>query len=410
MAQSHIQAAIRVKLEATYGVEETLAAADAILVTRLEETPLDGDTISRDLVRPYLGGQPSTFTSRRLTVGFDVELQGRGVAGQAPAWGKLLRACKLQEVAVAAARTQAPVPVGTPTGAFTSVAAAAFTGTAPRSVRLTCTTAGGSGVAAFTVSSAGMFGQAAASTPGVVMTSGSPFALGVGAATITPTITTSFAVGDTFDIALLPPAIEYQPIGGPGDSCTIWINRGSMRYRGVGCRGTVSVDLTAQQNPKLKFQFTGLFQAISADSMPTVDFTAFQAPLHVSTTSTPHLSLLGFKPKARSLMVDLKGDVQPRLLVGNETIEVVDRMPDGSANIELPTIAEFDLFQRASVSAAGELRVLHGDAPGRIIEIAGPRVQLGKPTTREEQKVIMAEVPLSFVPVAGNDELVLRAY
>ena len=410
MPQSHIQAAIRVKLEATYGVEENLVAADAILITRLEETPLDGDTITRDLVRPFLGGQPSTFTSKRMTVGFDVELQGRGVAGQAPAWGKLLRACKMQETSFVAARTLAPVAVGTPTGRFTAVAGTAYAGSVPRSVRLTCTTAGGTGVAAFTVASAAMFGAAAANATGVVMTTGSPFSLGVGSATITPTITAAFAVGDTFDIALLPPSIEYQPIGGAGDSCTIWVNRGDLRYRGVGCRGSVSIDLTAQQNPKLKFQFTGLFNSITADSLPTVDFTSFVAPAHVSTANTPHLSLLGFRPRTRALMVDLKNDVQPRLLVGNETIEIVDRMPDGSANFELPTIAEFDLFARAAASAAGELRVIHGDLPGRIIEVAAPRVEIGKPTTREEQKIVMAEVPLSFVPIAGNDELVIRAY
>ncbi len=99
------------KTEVTYGTDPTPSgAANAILVRSLDVTPLDADIVSRDLVRPYMGNFEQIIAAERVMVTFEVELQGSGTAGTAPAVGPLLRACGLSETIVALTSvTYAPV-------------------------------------------------------------------------------------------------------------------------------------------------------------------------------------------------------------------------------------------------------------------------------------------------------------
>lgn len=87
------------KIESSYGVDPTpTGAANAIRVVNLEETLLDADIVSRELVRPYLGNSEQIIAGRKSRISFEVELQGSGTPGTAPAMGPLLRACGLAEV------------------------------------------------------------------------------------------------------------------------------------------------------------------------------------------------------------------------------------------------------------------------------------------------------------------------
>ena len=102
---------ILAKTESTYGTDPTpTGAANAILVRNLEITPLQADTVTRDLIRPYLGNSDQLLAQTRVEVTFEVELAGSGTAGTAPAYGPVLKACGLSETVVATTSvTYAPV-------------------------------------------------------------------------------------------------------------------------------------------------------------------------------------------------------------------------------------------------------------------------------------------------------------
>jgi hypothetical protein len=102
---------ILAKTESTYGTDPTpTGAANAILVRNLEITPLQADTVTRDLIRPYLGNSDQLLAQTRVEVTFEVELAGSGTAGTAPAYGPVLKACGLSEtVAASTSVTYAPV-------------------------------------------------------------------------------------------------------------------------------------------------------------------------------------------------------------------------------------------------------------------------------------------------------------
>lgn len=101
---------ILVAEEATYGTDATPAGTDAVLVRNLEITPIQAETVSRDLIRPYLGNSESLLANTRVEVSFEVEFAGSGTAGTAPKYGSLLKACGFSETVVAATSvTYAPV-------------------------------------------------------------------------------------------------------------------------------------------------------------------------------------------------------------------------------------------------------------------------------------------------------------
>lgn len=98
---------ILAKIESTYGTDASpTGSANAILVRNLDVTPLDAEIVSRDLVRPYFGNYDQLIAAQKVGVSFEVELQGSGTAGTAPAYGPLLRACGLSETISAGTKVE----------------------------------------------------------------------------------------------------------------------------------------------------------------------------------------------------------------------------------------------------------------------------------------------------------------
>lgn len=96
---------ILAKIEATYKTDPTpTGAANAILVSNVSINPLAAQNVSRDLIRPWLGGSEQLVGTAYKEVSFDVEVAGSGTAGTAPAYGALLRACGMAEAITAVTR------------------------------------------------------------------------------------------------------------------------------------------------------------------------------------------------------------------------------------------------------------------------------------------------------------------
>jgi hypothetical protein len=101
---------ILAKSESTYGTSSSPSNTDAILVRNLELTPLAGDVVSRDLIRPYLGNSEQLIAKTYVELKFDVELAGSGTAGTAPRFGAALKAAGMAETTVASTSvTYAPI-------------------------------------------------------------------------------------------------------------------------------------------------------------------------------------------------------------------------------------------------------------------------------------------------------------
>lgn len=90
------------KIEATYGIDSVpTAAANAIQLSDVTFTPVAGEEVKRDILRPYLGNQGTLFVADYTELKCKVEIAGSGAPGTAPGFGPLLRACSIAEVITA---------------------------------------------------------------------------------------------------------------------------------------------------------------------------------------------------------------------------------------------------------------------------------------------------------------------
>lgn len=89
---------ILAKIETTYGTDASpTGAANAILVRSVSVTPLAGEDIERQLIRPYYGNAQRIAGEKFVELEVQVELAGSGTAGAAPAWSPILRGCGFAE-------------------------------------------------------------------------------------------------------------------------------------------------------------------------------------------------------------------------------------------------------------------------------------------------------------------------
>lgn len=101
-------------LEITYGLAVALAGDDAIRTTNFKVTPFSAATVDRKLDGAAFGNSGKIHTGAHVEMEFDVELAGSGVAGTAPAFGHLLKACQMSETLLATtSATYEPASGGT---------------------------------------------------------------------------------------------------------------------------------------------------------------------------------------------------------------------------------------------------------------------------------------------------------
>jgi hypothetical protein len=87
---------ILVKNESSYATDPTpTGSANAILVRDLEITPLEADTVERELIKAHLGNFEQLLANQRAIVSFTCELVGSGTAGTPPKFGPAIEACAM---------------------------------------------------------------------------------------------------------------------------------------------------------------------------------------------------------------------------------------------------------------------------------------------------------------------------
>lgn len=85
---------IAAKLETTSGTDALpTGAANAILISEQNVTPVDAKGVDRNVIRGYMGASEQLVGTISKKVSFSVELAGSGTAGTAPAYDSLLQAC-----------------------------------------------------------------------------------------------------------------------------------------------------------------------------------------------------------------------------------------------------------------------------------------------------------------------------
>jgi len=387
MALAQRKRVILVKLEATYGTDSTPVAADAVLCSNLDITPLEGSSVERDFIRPFFGGSGSIRVENYASLSFESEIAGSGTAATPPEWGALLKACNFSETITAAAITGTGQAGGSTTTIKLAAAASAvddfYTG---MSVSITSGT--GSGQAGEII---GYVGSTKVATIAKAWTT-------------PPDATSQYSIGA--NVMYLPNSNFGTAVA--STSASIYFNVDGVRHVLLGARGSVSFDLTAKAIPKMKWKFTGLLGTISDQTLPTADFTGWQTPVTVSTANTTDINLLGYNGAAiQTLNFDIANSVTYRQLIGYESVLITDRKPAGSISLEATTVATKDWWTIAKNATTGPFCVKHGQTAGNIVGFTSQKAQLADPKYSDSDGVAMMDFSLMFIPyaAAGNDDI-----
>lgn len=199
--------------------------------------------------------------------------------------------------------------------------------------------------------------------------------------------------------------VEYAPITGGEESGSIYFMIGATRHVLLGSRGTFSITANAQGIPMIRFTITGLFTVPSEQAVVTPDFTAWKTPQVATRTNTPTFTIGGVNMILREFSFDLGNDIQPRMLIGSETIEVVDRAEAVRCRVEAVPMTTYNPFQVAQNQTLQAIQLIHGTVASSRVRIDIPSAQQKRLTGYEEAQGQL-EWPLEFtpLPVVANDQ------
>jgi len=199
---------------------------------------------------------------------------------------------------------------------------------------------------------------------------------------------------------------SYSPVSGAFDAASIYYFLDGKKWVMLGCRGKVALTIEPLKKPRFKFTLSGLLGTVSDLALPTADYTGFIEPPVVSKANTT-FTLGGLAAPMAGLTIDGGQQIEPRFLVNYEAIEHVDRKMTGSVVLDQVLQATKDWEGISIAGTKQTLAVQHGTAAGNIVALSAPKVQIGRITHGDSQRVANNTLPLMFTPNAGNDELVI---
>lgn len=199
-------------------------------------------------------------------------------------------------------------------------------------------------------------------------------------------------------------SVTYTPVAAGFEALSLYFNMDGVRHVLLGARGTFTIEPSPLRIPRFRFTMTGLLGAITDVALPTPTLTPWNKAKPVSKALTT-MTLHGNEQVAESFSLDLGAQVEPRMLIGEESIQIVDRKTRGSAVVEATPLSVKNWFSIYQAETLAGLSFVHGTADGYIVEVAASNVQIGRPTYGQTQQIVNTTLPLMFVPSgSGNDD------
>ncbi len=196
----------------------------------------------------------------------------------------------------------------------------------------------------------------------------------------------------------------YNPISSAIESGTIYFYADGVLHKAVGCRGNVSLKISAGGIPVYSFTFKGLYAPVTDVTLPTPTLTAYKTPLVANSTNTT-FSIHGYAAVLSEFTLDYGNQVVHGDDIGDEQIMIIDRNVTAKAVIRAPDIATKDFYAIVRAETLGVVTVTQGTVAGNIIESKGDTVQLSNPTYSEKNGIRMLNLDLDYIPTdVGNDE------
>ena len=375
---------IQTKIESSSGSDSSPAGTDALLVRNLDVTPIEAETVSRDLIRSYMGNSDQLLSNVRVALNFEVEIAGSGAAATPSRMDSLLRACGMSSTTTGSAVTGSSQAGGA--GTITLASGASATDDYYVGMTITITSGTGNGHKGLIVDYVGSSKVA----------------------TVKPSTTTFVpGTGSGYSISA---NVKYLPISTGFESTTIYFNNSGVLHKAVGCRGSYNMSLGLGEIPTFNFSMTGQYVSPTDTALPSTTYSNQTTPVLFKSGNTVAVSVMDYDTaKISSINVDMSNEIVYRELVGGSTeVLLTNREPTGEIVIEAPTIAQKDFFAIANDNTTGRVCFQHGTTAGNIVSAVMPVCDIGNPTYSDDSGIQMLSIPYVPTPSAsGNDEVAL---
>jgi Phage tail tube protein len=199
--------------------------------------------------------------------------------------------------------------------------------------------------------------------------------------------------------------VEYTPITASPESLTLYFDVDGTKHVMAGARGTAVLKYGINGEPMISFTFTGLFTLPVEATKPTVNYSTFQAPQGVSNANTPTYRIGGIDFVGRDFEFDLGNKIEPRYLIGSESIIMTDREESARMTVEAVPVSTYNPHQIARDGTQQQITIAHGTVAGRKVQIDLYNCQQMPVAAYQNQQNVL-EWQLQFMPLpsAGNDQ------
>jgi hypothetical protein len=209
--------------------------------------------------------------------------------------------------------------------------------------------------------------------------------------------------------------VDYTPISSAFESNTIYYHLDGALHKLLGCRGSVSLDMSEGARPVMKFKMLGLDGGVTAIANPSLTLTAWKTPLVITDPNTSDVTLGctysagalsgGTIYPSRGITMDAGNNVQYIPTLGGQTCDITQRVSVGNVTLDLTAAQEVSMMSSVQSNISQGIGLIHGTTAGNKILVHAPAAQMINPKVTDFNGRILHSYDLRLLPVTGNDEI-----
>jgi len=209
--------------------------------------------------------------------------------------------------------------------------------------------------------------------------------------------------------------VDYLPVTDDIDSVTIYLYDSGVLHKATGCRGTWQLVGGVGERPVLRFNFIGIYNAITAAANAAPTLTGWKVPKVVTNANSGDLTFGctysagalsgGTAYPSRGLNLSSGNEVNFIPLLGGENVDLTQRAISGNLELDLTAAQEVSFMANVLANTTQSLGWLHGTDAGYKVLMHMPAVQLIDPSKAEISGKRLIGYGLRVLPSVGNDEL-----
>jgi hypothetical protein len=191
-----------------------------------------------------------------------------------------------------------------------------------------------------------------------------------------------------------------------GPSITIYFYQADILHKLIGCRGTFSIDGTAGEYGKIKWEFTGLYDGPTDSTAPTDSTYNATLPPALKAAS---FTLGAFAGTIGTFKLALGNEIVKRpdanAATGFLAMFIKERKVTAEIDPEAPALSTYNPVAVLTAGTSAAMSILFGASAGNKMTVSCPKVVLDGVKYAEREGILTYALPLLCCPNVGEDDV-----